>query len=227
MSQASATLEHVDGIALITVANPPVNTLSSAVRAELNRVLDELSSQPELRAVVLMCSGSTFFSGADISEFSGPPQEEAYRALFRRLEGLAVPLVAAMHGTVLGGGLEIALACHYRIALPGTRLGLPEVTLGVIPGAGGTQRMPRLIGVEKTLDLILGAKPIDAARAVELGFVDAIVTGELRAAAIEYASGLAAAGRGARRTSERSVDQSSATPAVVERFRERAARQYP
>ncbi len=227
MSNASATLEYCDGIALVTVANPPVNTLSRAVRGELNRVLDELSSRPGLRAAVLMCSGSTFFSGADIAEFSGPPQEEAYRALFRRLEALTVPLVAAMHGTVLGGGLEIALACHYRIALAGTRLGLPEVTLGVIPGAGGTQRMPRLIGVARTLDLILGAKPVDAATAVELGFVDAIVSGELRQAAIEYAAGLAAAGRGPRRTSERSVDPSSATPAIIERFRERAAQQYP
>ncbi len=141
-----------------------------------------------------MCSGSTFFSGADIAEFSGPPQEEAYRALFRRLEGLPVPVVAAMHGTVLGGGLEIALACHYRIALPGTRFGLPEITLGVIPGAGGTQRMPRLIGVEKTLELILDAKPVDAATAVELGFVDAVVEGDLRAAAIDYATGARCSG---------------------------------
>jgi 3-hydroxyacyl-CoA dehydrogenase len=227
MSHASATLEYVDGIALITVANPPVNTLSSAVRGELNRALDELGSRRGVRAAVLMCSGSTFFSGADIAEFAGPPQEEAYRALFRRLEGLAVPLIAAMHGTVLGGGLEIALACHYRIAAPGTRLGLPEITLGVIPGAGGTQRMPRLIGVEKTLELILGAKPVDAATAVQLGFVDAIVAGELRAASIEYATGLATAGRGTRRTSEREVDPASATPAIVERFRVRATQQYP
>jgi 3-hydroxyacyl-CoA dehydrogenase len=227
MSHASATLEYLDRLALITVANPPVNTLSSGVRGELNRVLDELGLAPLPRAAVLMCSGSTFFSGADIAEFAGPPQEEAYRALFRRLEGLPVPLVAAMHGTVLGGGLEIALACHYRIALPGTRLGLPEVTLGVIPGAGGTQRMPRLIGVEKTLDLILGAKPVDAATALELGFVDEIVTGELRPAALEYAAALAAAGRGPRRTCELRVDPSSATPEILQRFRERAAQQYP
>ena len=153
-----------------------------------------------------MCSGSTFFSGADIAEFAGPPQEEAYRALFRRLEALPVPVIAAMHGTVLGGGLEISLACHYRIALPGTRFGLPEITLGMIPGAGGTQRMPRLIGVEKTLELVLNAKPVDAATAVELGFLDAVVEGGLRAAAIDYATRLVAAGRGPRRTSERAVD---------------------
>jgi 3-hydroxyacyl-CoA dehydrogenase len=109
---ASATVEYAERIALVTVSNPPVNTISSAVRDELHRVLDRL--EPRVEAVVLLCSGSTFFSGADIAEFGGPPQEEAYRALFRRLEGLPVPVIAAMHGTVLGGGLEISLACHYR-----------------------------------------------------------------------------------------------------------------
>ena len=134
MMSASATVEYAERIALVTVSNPPVNTISSAVRDELHSVLDRLEQR--VAAVILMCSGSTFFSGADIAEFGGPPQEEAYRALFRRLEGLPIPVIAAMHGTVLGGGLEISLACHYRIALPGTRFGLPEITLGVIPGAG-------------------------------------------------------------------------------------------
>ena len=222
---ASATVEYAERIALVTVSNPPVNTISSAVRDELHRVLDRL--EPRVEAVVLMCSGSTFFSGADIAEFGGPPQEEAYRALFRRLEGLPVPVIAAMHGTVLGGGLEISLACHYRIALPGTRFGLPEITLGVIPGAGGTQRMPRLIGVERTLDLILDAKPVDAATAVKLGFLDEVVDGELRAAALAYVTRLVAAGRGPRRTSERNVDPASATDEIIERSRKRAAQQYP
>ncbi len=224
MTSASATVEYAERIALITVSNPPVNTISSAVRDELHRVLDGLESPV---AVVLMCSGSTFFSGADIAEFAGPPQEEAYRALFRRIEALPVPVIAAMHGTVLGGGLEISLACHYRIALPGTRFGLPEITLGVIPGAGGTQRMPRLIGVEKTLELVLNAKPVDAATAVELGFLDEVVEGGLRAAAIDYATRLVAAGHGPRRTPERAVDPDSATAEVIERCRKRAAHQYP
>jgi 3-hydroxyacyl-CoA dehydrogenase len=174
-----------------------------------------------------MCAGNTFFSGADIAEFAGPPQEEAYRALFRRLEDLPVPVVAAMHGTVLGGGLEISLACHYRVALPGTRLGLPEITLGVIPGAGGTQRMPRLIGVDKTIELVLAAKPVDAAAAVELGFVDTLVAGDLRAAAVDFAAGLVAAGRGPRRTSARAVEPASATPEIIERLKKSAAKQYP
>jgi 3-hydroxyacyl-CoA dehydrogenase len=225
MKTTSATLEYCGRVALVTVSNPPVNTISSAVRDELNRVLDRL--EPRAEAVVLMCAGSTFFSGADIAEFGGPPQEEAYRALFRRIEQLRVPVVAAMHGTVLGGGLELALACHYRIALASARFGLPEITLGVIPGAGGTQRMPRLIGVDKTLDLILAAKPVGAATAVELGFIDQLVAGELRDAALDYATGLIAAGRGPRRTSERAVDPASATSEVIERHRQRVARQYP
>jgi 3-hydroxyacyl-CoA dehydrogenase len=132
-----------------------------------------------------------------------------------------------MHGTVLGGGLEIALACHYRIAVRGTRFGLPEITLGVIPGAGGTQRLPRLIGVEKTLDLILGAKPVDAARALELGFIDEVVEVDLCTAAVDYARRLIAAGRGPRRTSDRSVDPASATAEILVRARQRAGQQYP
>jgi 3-hydroxyacyl-CoA dehydrogenase len=227
MNPTVVRADQVDGIAVLTVDNPPVNTLSIAVREALHARLDELAAVPQLRAVVLMCAGKTFFSGADIAEFSGPPQEEAYRALFGRIEALAIPVVAAMHGTVFGGGVEIALACHYRIASPGTRFGMPEVTLGIIPGAGGTQRMPRLIGIEKTLELVLGAKPVDAATAVALGFVDAVVDGDLRAAAIDYARSLATRHAGPRRTRDRAVDPASATPAIIERFRADAARQYP
>jgi 3-hydroxyacyl-CoA dehydrogenase len=225
MTSTVVAVEYVDRIVVVTVSNPPVNTISIAVRDGLNRALDELDTRAGLCGAVLMCSGSTFFSGADISEFSGPPQEEAYRALFNRLEALAIPLVAAMHGTVLGGGLEIALACHYRIALPGTRFGMPEITLGIIPGAGGTQRMPRLIGVERTLELVFDAKPVDTATAAALGFLDAVVDGDLRPAAVDYATGLAA--RGPRRTGERAVDPASATAEVIERFRKRATEQYP
>src|SRR5207253_2475959 len=110
--------------------------ITAAVRAGLARGLDEVAALAGIKAVVLRCEGGTFFSGADIGEFNGPPREAEYRALFGRFEALPVPVIAAMHGTVLGGGLEIALACHYRIAAPGTRFGLPEVTLGIIPGAG-------------------------------------------------------------------------------------------
>ena len=177
-------ITYENAIAVLAVNNPPVNTINAAVRAALFKVLDEIGTP---KALVLLCEGSTFFSGADIGEFSGPPKEEEYRRLFNAIENLPFPVVAAMHGTVMGGGLEIALASHYRVAAPGTRFGLPEVTLGIIPGAGGTQRMPRLIGVEKTLELVLDARPVDAAKAIELGFLDKIVAGDLRAAAVEFA----------------------------------------
>lgn len=215
------------GIALLAVNNPPVNTINAAVRRDLNAALDELARRQGVQAVVLACEGSTFFSGADIGEFSGPPQEEAYRRLFGRIEQLDIPVVAAMHGTVMGGGLEIALACHYRVAAPRTRFGLPEVTLGIIPGAGGTQRMPRLIGVEKTLQMILDARPVDTAAAVEWGFLDDVLEGDLRQAALDYAGRLVAAGKGPRRTGERKVDPASCSEAILERMSAQAARQYP
>jgi 3-hydroxyacyl-CoA dehydrogenase len=214
-------------LVVLTVDNPPVNTLNIAVREALLQALDGVETSRDVRGLILLCAGKTFFSGADISEFSGPPQEEAYRKLFNRLEALRIPTVAALHGTVMGGGVEIALALHYRIALPGTRLAMPEVTLGIIPGAGGTQRMPRLIGVEHTLDLVLGARPIDAARALELGILDAVVEGDLRTAALRYARQLIADGKGARPTGAMQVDPSSATPQVIERFITQAKKQYP
>ena len=206
-----------DGVAVAAVSNPPVNTISIAVREALFGVLERIGTP---KALVLCCEGSTFFSGADISEFAGPPQEEAYRKLFNAIENLPFPVVAAMHGTVLGGGLEIALACHYRIAAPGTRFGLPEVTLGIMPGAGGTQRMPRLIGIEKTLDLVLDARPVDAAQAKALGFLDELITGDLVAGAVEFAKKV----KQVRRTGERSV--APVAEPVLEGYIEKARKQY-
>jgi 3-hydroxyacyl-CoA dehydrogenase len=221
------TLEFCGGLAIASVDNPPVNTINAATREQLFAALADIRARADVRGVVLLCSGRTFFSGADIAEFAGPPKELEYRRMFAELEGLPVPVVAGMHGTVLGGGLELALACHYRVAAPGTRFGLPEVTLGIIPGAGGTQRMPRLIGVEQALELILSARPVDVSRALELGFLDAQIDDELRAGTIAYTQALVDAGRGPRRTSERAVELSSATPAIRERLSAQAHRQYP
>jgi 3-hydroxyacyl-CoA dehydrogenase len=213
-----------DGLAVITVNNPPVNTIDAKVREGLFAAVAEIAARKDVKAAVLLCEGSTFFSGADIGEFAGPPKEEEYRRLFNQFEALPFPVVAVMHGTVMGGGLEIALACHYRAAAPATRFGLPEVTLGIIPGAGGTQRLPRLIGVEATLDLIIGARPVDAAKAMELGFIDKLVEGDLRTGAIAYAKELVAAGKGPRRTGEKSVAPPAAE--VIERFTALAKKQY-
>ncbi|HWG72304.1 MAG TPA: 3-hydroxyacyl-CoA dehydrogenase NAD-binding domain-containing protein [Steroidobacteraceae bacterium] len=214
-------------IAVISVDSPPVNTISAAVRRGMFAAIAHARARPGIAAVVLHCRGSTFFSGADIGEFSGPPKEAEFRDLFRQLEQLPVPVVAGMHGVAMGGGLEIALACHYRVAVPGARFGLPEVTLGIIPGAGGTQRMPRLIGVEKTLELILAGRPVDAAAAIDLGFIDAMIEGDVLEATVAYARALVAKGAGVRRTSERSVDPATATPEILERLRAQGRKQYP
>jgi 3-hydroxyacyl-CoA dehydrogenase len=228
MSSSSVVRVQRDGeLALIIVHNPPVNTITADVRAGLRQALQEIQRGEDVRGVLLLCEGSTFFSGADIGEFSGPPKEEEYRTLFNGYEALNVPVVAAMHGTVMGGGLEIALACHYRAAAAGTRFGMPEVTLGIIPGAGGTQRMPRLIGAEQALELILSARPVDASQARQLGFLDQIIEGDVRSGALAYLRSLLAAGKGPRRTSEMIVAASSATAEIFERQRQQARKLYP
>jgi 3-hydroxyacyl-CoA dehydrogenase len=227
MSSQCVRVERDGELALVVAHCPPVNTITAEVRAGLRDALEVIRAASGIRAVVLMCEGSTFFSGADIGEFSGPPREVEYRTLFNGFEALDFPVVAAMHGTVMGGGLEIAFACHYRIAAPNTRFALPEVTLGIIPGAGGTQRLPRLIGAERALEFILSAKPVGAPQAKEIGFLDEIVEGDLRSAALGYARSLLSSGKGPRRTGEKSVDPATATEATFERLTQEARKLYP
>ena len=227
MTSKLVRLERDGELALIVAHNPPVNTITAEVRAGLRTALEELHRAANVKAVLLMCEGSTFFSGADIGEFKGPPKEEEYRTLFNAFEALEIPVIAAMHGTVLGGGLEIGLACHYRVAASGARFGMPEVTLGIIPGAGGTQRMPRLIGAERALDLILSAKPVDAKQAQSLGFIDAVIEGDLRAGAIDYARSLISEKQWPRRTGEMKVDPATATAEIFERMTQQARKAYP
>lgn len=219
-------VEHDAEIAFVIINNPPVNTINAAVRDGLRLALKQLNGG-RTKAVIMMCEGSTFFSGADIGEFNGPPREAEYREIFTAFEKLDVPVVAAMHGTVMGGGLEIALACHYRAALAGTRFSLPEVTLGIIPGAGGTQRLPRLIGVEKALDLIVSARMVDATQARDIGIVDEVLNGELRQSAMTYVRRLLAVNNGPRRTREMRVEPVTATPEVFERAMQQARKLYP
>ena len=227
MSSQVVRVERDGELALIVVHNPPVNTITADVRAGLRAALEEIRAARDIRAVILRCEGSTFFSGADIGEFSGPPREVEYRLLFNDLEALGVPVVAAMHGTVMGGGLEIALACHYRIAAPTTRFALPEVTLGIIPGAGGTQRLPRLIGAERALEFILSAKPVGTEQAKELGFLDQVIEGDLAAGARDYARSLLTQGKGPRRTGEMKVDPATASEEMFERQAAQARKLYP
>jgi 3-hydroxyacyl-CoA dehydrogenase len=227
MSPNCVRVERDGELALVVAHNPPVNTITADVRAGLREALESIMAARDIRAVVLLCEGSTFFSGADIGEFSGPPREVEYRTLFNGYEDLDVPVIAAMHGTVMGGGLEIALACHYRIATPTARFALPEVTLGIIPGAGGTQRLPRLIGADRALDFILSAKPVAASQARELGFLDDIVEDDLRSGAMRYARALLGDGKGPRRTGGMRVDPATATAEVFEKHTALARKLYP
>jgi len=173
-------------IAVITVRNPPVNALSAAMRAGLQDGLARAEADPGIVGTVIIGDGS-FLAGADIREFGKPPVRPGLRDLFPPIEAAAKPVVAAIAGNALGGGLELALACHYRIATKDARLGLPEVNLGLLPGGGGTVRLPRLAGTEAALDLMLGGKPVGAQRALALGIIDAVVETDLLAAAIDFA----------------------------------------
>jgi len=176
-----------EGVAILTVDNPPVNALSQGVRQGISDGLDRALADDSARAIVLVCEGRTFIAGADITEFSGAPQEPGLHPVLTNMDNASKPLVAAIHGTALGGGLETALCCHYRVAVPEARFGLPEVNLGLVPGAGGTQRLPRLIGVEMALRMVTSGEPIDASQALELGLVDRLVEGDLRREAAAFA----------------------------------------
>ncbi len=167
---------RVEGdIAVISTDNPPVNALGHAVRSGLLDAMERASTDTTVRAIVVACEGRTFFAGADIREFGKPAQSPSLPEVLNAIEASAKPVVAALHGTALGGGLETALACHYRVALSGSKVGLPEVNLGLIPGAGGTVRLPRLIGVERALAIMTGGRPVAAAEALADGILDSVV----------------------------------------------------
>jgi len=184
---ASVDLRRDGDVAVVTADNPPVNALKHEVRAGLTEALAQARDDDAVRAVVIVCAGRTFFAGADITEFGKPPQAPSLHDVIAAIEAMPKPVVAALHGTALGGGFELALACHFRVAVPGARLGLPEVKLGLLPGAGGTQRLPRLVGPEKALQMIVTGEPIGAAEAREDGIIDEIVDGDLTAAATDFA----------------------------------------
>ena len=166
--------QRIGDILVIVSNNPPVNALGQAVRAGLAEAIAHATAEPAIRAVIIRCDGRTFFAGADITEFGKPPVGPSLPDVVDAIEQCPKPVVAAIHGTALGGGLELALACHYRIAIPSARLGLPEVKLGLLPGAGGTQRLPRVIGVAAALSMIVTGDPVMAARALEIGLLDRV-----------------------------------------------------
>ena len=213
----SVAVRVADGVALAVIENPPVNALNVSVRAGIMQAVDRVRQQADIRAMVLAAKGRTFVAGADITEFGKPPLSPTLREVIAALDESAKPIVAAINGAALGGGLELALACHARIASPRAKLGLPEVKLGLLPGAGGTQRLPRLIGAATALEMIAEGEPISAQRALELGLIDAIVEDDLEGAAIARARELAEAGISLRRT--RDLSEQLSNPEERARFR--------
>ncbi|MBK5297838.1 MAG: enoyl-CoA hydratase/isomerase family protein, partial [Vicinamibacteria bacterium] len=195
-----------DRVLVVHVDNPPVNALSPGVREGLLAALDAAEADTGVGAVVILGAGRTFVAGADITELerlawgelATPPD---LRPLLRRVEQSAKPVVMAIHGTALGGGLELAMAGHFRVAVADAKLGLPEVSLGIIPGAEGTQRLPRLAGVEKALTMVVSSRPISAADAHAHGIIDAVVD-DLLAGAVAFAQDVIARGTPVPRTSE-------------------------
>ncbi len=201
-------------IAVATIDNPPVNALGAALRADMIAALAEAQADSSVDAIVLAAAGKAFIAGADISEFGKPPVSPILPDVLAAIEGSDKPVVAAIQGVALGGGLEVALACHARVAAPAAKLGLPEIKLGIIPGAGGTQRLPRLVGAAKAFPMMLSGEPISADKAVECGLVDVVALGDAVDAAVALAQDMATKG-----APPRTGDRTDAlTPADREAF---------
>ena len=225
----AATLT-VDGeIGILSINFAPVNALSQAVRESLVNGMQAANDNPAIKAVVLICEGRTFLAGADISEFGKPPQPPSLFAVQDGIELGAKPVIAAIHGTALGGGLEVALCCHYRVAVPSAKCGLPEVHLGLLPGAGGTQRLPRIVGAQRALEMVTAGSHVPAADCLAMGLVDALVPeGELRAGAISFARQVLAQSRPLRkvRDNDDKLVADRARPELFAEFRHANARKF-
>src|SRR3954469_18771618 len=219
-----STRRHGD-ILVVTSNNPPVNALGHAVREGLVAAIEEADGDDAVKAVVIICQGQTFFAGADITEFGKPMQAPMLPQVVDIIENCTKPVVAAIHGTAFGGGLEVALASHYRVAVPSAKLGVPEVKLGLLPGAGGTQRLPRVAGVRKALEMAATGNPISAKEAYEVGLVDRLIEGELEPHAVAFAEEVKDA-RPLPKSSERQDKIAAAEPGVFDSFRKENARKF-
>jgi 3-hydroxyacyl-CoA dehydrogenase len=226
---AVVDLRHEGDVAVVTVDSPPVNALSADVRDGLAGAFEKLASDTAAKAVVLVCAGRTFIAGADISEFGKAPRGASLHAVQDAMESSPVPVVAAIHGTALGGGLEVALCAHYRVADPKAKFGLPEVKLGLLPGAGGTQRLPRIVGAKKALEMVTSGTPMGTKDALAAGLIDEIAEGDLTAAAIAFAKKIVAEGRPLKKVrddnSKLGGDAASLAPMFAE-FRKANARAF-
>ncbi|MDO8800735.1 3-hydroxyacyl-CoA dehydrogenase NAD-binding domain-containing protein [Phenylobacterium sp.] len=205
-------------VGVIVIDRPPVNAIDVTVRDGVCKALDQALASPAVKVILLACAGRTFLSGADLNELNGAIEAPTYYDTLDRLEASPKPVVAVLHGTAMGGGLETALACHYRVAVTEARMGMPEITLGIVPGAGGTQRMPRLIGARAALEMMIAGAPIDAGKAKDLGVIDAIVEGSPIEGGLAYAQTLADAGAPVRRTGDRAVDTAGFSDPEIEAY---------
>jgi 3-hydroxyacyl-CoA dehydrogenase len=219
-----STRHHGD-VLIIESNNPPVNALSAAVRQGLVDAIDEAEADDNVKAIVIACEGQTFFAGADITEFGKPPIMPWLPQVVDRIEDCTKPVVAAIHGTALGGGLEVALGCHYRVAVPTAKLGTPEVKLGLLPGAGGTQRLPRVAGVGHALQMCATGTPIGAREAYDAGLIDRLVEGELLPHAVAFAEEVRDV-RPLAKSSERTDRIEDVDPAIFDEFRKANARKF-
>lgn len=216
-------------VAVVTIDSPPVNALSHAVRSAIVEGMGRAGADPSAKAVVIHCAGRTFFAGADISEFGKEIRTPTLPDVLDAIEASPKPVVAAIHGTALGGGLELALCCHYRVAVPSAKVGLPEVALGLLPGAGGTQRLPRIVGAAAALDIITSGKPLGAKKAFETGVVDALAgEASLRADAIAFARKLIADKAPLKRVRDRDdkIKGDRGNARLFEEFRKAHAREF-
>jgi 3-hydroxyacyl-CoA dehydrogenase len=223
----SVDLDRRGRVAVLTVNNPPVNALSQHVRQGLHDGLKQAIADSAAGAIVIVCAGRTFIAGADITEFGKPPVPPSLHTVLDVIESSPKPVIAAIHGTALGGGLEVTLACHYRVGTKDARFGLPEVKLGLLPGAGGTQRLPRVVGVDKALSMMVSGDPIRADEALKHGLIDEIVDGDLTAAGVAFAEKVLNERRPLRKI--RDLDDKLAAvrnqPQVFAEFRKSVARQ--
>ncbi len=223
----SVDLDRRGRVAVLTVNNPPVNALSQHVRQGLREGVQQAIADGAVSAIVIVCAGRTFIAGADITEFGKPPAAPGLHEVLDLIENSPKPVVAAIHGTALGGGLEVTLTCHYRVGVKDARFGLPEVKLGLLPGAGGTQRLPRVVGVEKGLSMMVSGDPIRADEALKSGLIDEIVDGDLAAAGVAFADKVLNEKRPLKKI--RDLDEKVAAvrgkPEVFANFRKSVARQ--
>ncbi|MCK5040841.1 MAG: enoyl-CoA hydratase/isomerase family protein, partial [Sphingomonadales bacterium] len=213
-----------NNIAIISVNNPPVNALSQAVRIGIKDNVAAADADNNIKAIILCCEGRTFMAGADITEFGKPPLDPWLPEVVESIDKTSKPLIAAIHGTAFGGGLEVALGCNYRVAIASALVGTPEVKLGLLPGAGGTQRLPRVAELKTALDMVVSGNPVKAEKALKAGIIDRIVDGDLLEGAIAFANELIAEGASLPRISDNNVDTSAMPDDFFATYRKGIAR---